>query len=222
MAVSAEEFACKAIAGSGLRSRRNRPVSSAAMCCASAAEPPFPARSSFPPAAKDARIISAALATSGASRGSALATSRCSFQMALILSSCWPGIAALVLLALTSLSICCFLGVSVSRPGSFSPIHCLIPPPDQGCLELGKRHLCPFSSFPSKHRFHPGVLPAKPRLVHATVELLCQILQLCHEIRPLGIKILIPSLQVVETSLPDALTVFERTQILDVQTHRKQ
>ena len=67
---------------------KNRPVSSAAMCCASAADPPLPAMSSWPPEARAEYMMSTALETAEASDGRALATSRCSFQMARILSTC--------------------------------------------------------------------------------------------------------------------------------------
>ena len=45
MAVSAEVSVVSAMAGKPLLSLLYRPVSSAAMCCASAAEPPFPTSS---------------------------------------------------------------------------------------------------------------------------------------------------------------------------------
>jgi len=49
IAVIVELFAVRAIAGSAFLSSRNFPRNSAAMCCASAAEPPFPIRMTLPP-----------------------------------------------------------------------------------------------------------------------------------------------------------------------------
>src|SRR3954471_7314902 len=57
------------------RSRANRPTSSAAACCASAALPPLPKTSSFPPRSSAVRTATAA---SISGRGSALLTRSCS------------------------------------------------------------------------------------------------------------------------------------------------
>ncbi len=50
MQVSADESVLRVSPGSARRSRASRPTSSAARCCASAAEPPLPQNMSLPPA----------------------------------------------------------------------------------------------------------------------------------------------------------------------------
>src|SRR5207248_3308300 len=56
-------FVVRASAGSAARSRGpNRPTSSAAMCCASAALPPLPKSQTLPPAASEAEIVPASRA----------------------------------------------------------------------------------------------------------------------------------------------------------------
>jgi D-glycero-alpha-D-manno-heptose-7-phosphate kinase len=66
-----------ASAGHGWRSFRKRPTSSAAMCWASAADPPLPATSSCPPSARELAISSAALWMSSVSDATASMVSRC-------------------------------------------------------------------------------------------------------------------------------------------------
>jgi hypothetical protein len=46
-------------------------------------------------------------------------------------------------------------------------------------------------------------------------------LQFRNDIRPIRIKIVKPILHVGQTSLPDPLTLLERSQVLDMELHRE-
>src|SRR6185503_4603770 len=67
MAVNAEVSVVKAMPGSAFLSFSNRPLSSAAMCCASAALPPFPASSTLLPLFNAAQTIWHAVSISSVS-----------------------------------------------------------------------------------------------------------------------------------------------------------
>src|SRR6188508_1192196 len=72
MAVSVEVSVVSAIAASGARSVSNRLISSAAKCCASAADPPLPQASALPPALSAAASIAPAFATGSPSAAAAV------------------------------------------------------------------------------------------------------------------------------------------------------
>src|SRR3569832_2000772 len=77
MEVSAEVSVVSATAGFPRRSFSKRPVSSAARCCASAAEPPLPQTKSRWPDAKVSRINAIASSNLGASAATRSTASRC-------------------------------------------------------------------------------------------------------------------------------------------------
>src|ERR1700730_10831414 len=103
---------------------------------------------------------STALETAEATFGRALATSRCSFQMAKILSTCWVGFATLMRSCPNLLEppISWLLG---QRPfAGFELKHRLVPRPVQPCIQLRNCPLSPLRSSPPEDRLHPSIFLA--------------------------------------------------------------
>src|ERR1043165_5006373 len=110
--------------------------------------------------------------------------------------------------------------VVAERFRSFQTEQGLIQGSSQGQPQLRQNKLGSLGETPAKGFCDPGVLPGQPRNFQCPAHTRRELLGLLDNVRPFGIEIDQPPLQVFQTRGSDPLAFLQRTKITDVQSHR--